>query len=1228
MFTTKQSDIFYNDQTKEMFVCKVSSISAQRCEGSEDIVYGALPIVYKINKDSNYQSVIYPKNLNTFTTDITTDLYDLVPSNCYADGTNFAHVTKPLINYNKSSDRYSITFVGKYTATADGFGVLNYIFQYIDTDFYLLDSQIYIPKDKSTKTPPFTFSNGYLNSDLIIGGNKLRWNETAKPTEKAYSERVTDYNIKPTHMDHNNSLGFNLINYCPGSDTDCLTGSNQYPFLWSGGYITYNPKYTAFDPAHDIRVDFRARSFNVPSMTAYRSIQSSNDDANPSRWIDVATTTDDVGGLSGAGSGFCVYFYENPFNSKVEPQGVGSTLGYVQADNVISETIDAIPRAINNADFENSSAPWYWQAAISDQLGGTYHTSGNPTGNTPLSGWELGGSSAGCAEHQPYGLSPTPANWDADYPAINNLFISANTVLGINYSVTVTVINCTAGTLKVFLGTINGVFLPQTAGVTDNGIHKINLTASGETPSQVYFQASNDFDGCIDNVSIIECGEITSVNGLVINKEPYTVNLGPQANSFLGIGFDIKGDYCTTSEGKQGWFSGGGGNDTWTTAPCSVGIRGNRSSFTRVLTCQSMSTVAASAVPMHENASNSDGSDVSFQDYRIDLTNKGTRVTVYNKLISATDYNKILQFDLDSVKDDSGKKYSPWKGFYSKEVITVYDDYSRLPLHAHHILAIRNRQQGETEAWPGAFEAEIDRARQTYMAEFARDDSVTRLKQYENKFFKIKYPDGQSPDQGLNIGLNVGLSFTSSNYCSYFELSSFEVTGVKIGKPNKIPTEIDNTTTVEYLEESSANLRRDLVTIPTKDPVDITMLVTRESLIERIDLCGNILPPVETEYEEKFTGTKEIIEIQIPEGPGPETPECQPGWYQYWPMDHPLLVSNKDEFTPEVLARGWAGPKADIFPISSSGHTLTDTAYANLFTQLGNVSRGYIPRDAGGDEITVEEWEALSSAQQGDYYPGVIRKIGITNWWRTRAIPYTFEDGVYTLGVESTYTQDQEIHDRARGANQRLISVITRSGDMYLLGLSDVPLATANKAQYAEVTGQSQAQSFAADLQRRIYDGAIWLEPGQMYEDSGYRVNYKWNDCNVSTDWVKPGDEPEPEGLCVRMTTQELKVHYTKDNDGVQLYWRADIPVGPQQSYTEGTKIRPEKVTVQTAADYFIKFVDSLDGCVYVSVMTAVKQFGWTYEQPETDATWGERIKDTKTKIKKLMGDVVDITGL
>ena len=156
MFTTKQSDVFFNDQTKEMFVCKVSAISGQRCEGSDDIVYGALPIVYKIDKDTNYQSIIYPKNLDTFKNDIKSDLFDLLPANYYSENTNFSHITKQLINYNKTSDRYSVTCLGKYSATSDGFGVLSYIFQYIDSNFYLLDARSYIPKDK-TESKVFTF---------------------------------------------------------------------------------------------------------------------------------------------------------------------------------------------------------------------------------------------------------------------------------------------------------------------------------------------------------------------------------------------------------------------------------------------------------------------------------------------------------------------------------------------------------------------------------------------------------------------------------------------------------------------------------------------------------------------------------------------------------------------------------------------------------------------------------------------------------------------------------------------------------------------------------------------------------------------------------------------------------------------------------------------------------------------------------------------------------------
>ena len=753
MFTTKQSDVFYNDQTKEMFVCKVSSISGKRCEGP-DTVFGALPIVYKINKNTNYQSIIYPKNFDTFAADNKSDIFDLLPSNYYGENTNFSSITKPLINYNKTSDRYSVTCIGRYAARGDGFGVLSYIFQYIDTNFYLLDARSYIPKAKAENNI-FTFKNGYLNSDFLIGGNPLRWNQEV---DTSHAERVTNYVIPPTHVDYNESLGFNLMGYCRkgvgggSSESTCLTATRQHTFQWSGGYITYNPKYAAFDPNYDIRVDFTAKSFQVPLMTAYRSIQSDEDDPQPSRWVDTSTA---LNGLSGAGEGFCAFFYRNPLAGVVEPQGIGSTLGYAKASSVVSE---------------------------------------------------------------------------------------------------------------------------------------------------------------------IE-GELKAVDGLVINNGG---GYGDPANSFLGVGFDIKGDFCTTLEGKEGWLSAGGGPGRWshgkhsgaftnTTAPCSVGIRGNRNSFTRVLTCISISTVAASAVSMHQQSANSTGSDVDFQDYRIDLTHKGTRVTVYNKLTSTTDYNTILQFDLNSVKDEKGVFYRPWGGFYNRQFDTV-DQGSQFPgVHA-------GPPPVPTAAlWPGQFPGvhagppaiptaalwspqstdegiiiettpSIDISPTVIPAPYGAPTTINIEPEtiiIDNPSDIELYPGGRTPSQGLIAPINVGLSFTTSEYTSHFELLSFKVTGVKMGDPTKSIEKIDNITTVEYLEESSANLRKELVTIPTTDPVDITMLIKQQSLIDRITLCGKIPEFVDSEVEAKWTGvTKRRSDIPGPPGETPTIvkkdpdPECKPGWFK------------------------------------------------------------------------------------------------------------------------------------------------------------------------------------------------------------------------------------------------------------------------------------------------------------------------------------------------------------
>lgn len=670
MFSTKQSDIFYNDETKEMFVCKVSAISAERCEDNT-IVYGALPLVYKINKADNYKTLVYPKNLNTFTTDPNSDLYNLTPT-CAVTGTNFDSITKPLINYNKTTSRYSVTFLGRYSNDTEGLGLNNYIFQDINSDFYLLDANIYIPKDKDITADVFTFENGYLNSDLYVVGNTIR-NDKASwfaPSDNPEQERSNDYQVAPMYVQATSSLGFNLLLGNTDVTVDSLSGNVAFPFMYSGGFITYNPKYTAYDPEYTIRVDFTARSFNVPSPTAYASSQSVGNSAT--RWVQQYAP-------AGAGEGFCVSFFKNPpKNSYIIPNGVGSTLGYAKAGFSPNET-----------------------AGTAHETDGLYvHNNWNP----------------------------------------------------------------------------------------NTGIQVIKRNESGHFLSN-------------------------------INTSGY---LGP-AESFLGVGFDIGGNFATTTEdkdpgdGTSNWYNG---NTTWTETACSIGIRGSSYHDTKVLTAFAMNTVAASAVPMHTSAANAE-----FVDYRIDLTNRGTKVTLYNKLTSATDYNTIAELRLNKIGGGDIGEYTPWFGMRSDQQIT----------------------------------------------------------------------DKELPP------LNIGLSFTTSDNVSRFELYKFEVTGVVIKNPWEEKKEVEEVTAsvtkkIDYLQESSKNLRKKLLNVESDDLVDVEMAIPAKNIIAntineetnkpQITMCdGTNLDIIEDDVDIKITGiapeqVDKAIEVgesgYVPKIPGSTTTITHP----------------------------------------------------------------------------------------------------------------------------------------------------------------------------------------------------------------------------------------------------------------------------------------------------------------------------------------------------------------
>jgi len=536
-FSNKQSDIFYNDQTKEMFVCTVSAITAARCE-TGDTIYGALPIIYKIDKDTNYRQTIYPDNLDTFHTDENSDIFKLTPP-CPVEDLNFDSITKPLINYNKDTSRYSVTFLGRFASDVDGLVINNYIFEDVDSKFYLLKAESLLPQNSlSAVNGRFTFDSGYLNSDLYLGGNTIR-NQNASwfnPADGEEVERSPNYMVSPTHVESTSAIGFNLIQDNTNTALDALTGDKNFPLMFSGGYITVNPKYAAYDPQHTIRIDFRARSFNVPAPTAYASTQTVGNSA--SRWVQQYSP-------AGAGEGFCVYLFEQPQKDRyVVPNGVASTLGYSPADFNVVET-------------------------------------------------------AG----------------------------SAQTTVGL--------------------------------------FERNNWNPFKETY------------GCIGD--------------------------GQEANSFIGVGFDIAGNFGSTSEDKPGWFN----VNTTTPSPCSVSIRGNRFTNNQILTSVDLSAVPGStAIPLHTSAA-----DAVFVDYRVDLTNKGNRLTVSHKLTSSETYNTILDLRLNKIQGSyysttgnagnvgGSNMYDPWSGFQVQDdeypllniglSFTTSTKVSQFELHSFEVKGVR-----------------------------------------------------------------------------------------------------------------------------------------------------------------------------------------------------------------------------------------------------------------------------------------------------------------------------------------------------------------------------------------------------------------------------------------------------------------------------------------------------------------------------------------------------------
>jgi len=128
-------------------------------------------------------------------------------------------------------------------------------------------------------------------------------------------------------------------------------------------------------------------------------------------------------------------------------------------------------------------------------------------------GWEYGDDAVDGGLNEIGGNVCSGWTWDNGYAnhvvnslnatgSADNMYQDVNTILGRMYEVTFTISNYSDGNIRVYLGTSDPTPPWYKAGLTGDGVHTVLVDADLNTPSRLFIQASHDFIGRIDNVSI------------------------------------------------------------------------------------------------------------------------------------------------------------------------------------------------------------------------------------------------------------------------------------------------------------------------------------------------------------------------------------------------------------------------------------------------------------------------------------------------------------------------------------------------------------------------------------------------------------------------------------------------------------------------------------------------------------------------------------------------------
>jgi len=334
-------------------------------------------------------------------------------------------------------------------------------------NFGLITNQYYFnqnPKDKKTN-----FNTQYTLTDLQALSTIAELNIPF--TTNAVSAFTTTIKHGDEYL-KNNYTDLNEIQ-------SAFVKSSQFNTLSSEFFFTFHVSSVSANNALNKR-DTIFISQEYDSKTYYLSAP--NDQNIIAKWTDIEPS-------------YFNYTLEDNKLIILNPKGTTSTPG--PSANVLINTETSL-LTLNNGNF-SSTASGTFADATQWSIGndGSYnYLAEDPGGGGGLTeaytGWDW---SNGYAVH-----TVNPAN---TFLSADNIYQDISTVLDRLYEITFTISNYSAGEIRVFLGTLDPTPPYYKDGLTGNGIHTVLVDSDLSNPDRIYIQATANFVGQIDNISIV-----------------------------------------------------------------------------------------------------------------------------------------------------------------------------------------------------------------------------------------------------------------------------------------------------------------------------------------------------------------------------------------------------------------------------------------------------------------------------------------------------------------------------------------------------------------------------------------------------------------------------------------------------------------------------------------------------------------------------------------------------